>query len=84
MPIRNGQAFFAGSRLLTFPAGTDEQTPNCIGLYVETGGYVKVTTYGGDTDEFLVQDGSYLPGMIVTVFAVPARGTAATGIHALT
>lgn len=86
MGVRNNSGYFVGSRLLDFGSG-DVMPGECIGLYIETGGFVKVDLYtdenGWSTDEFKVPDYFFLPGLIRKVYAVPARGTAATGIHAL-
>lgn len=51
-----------------------------IGLYVETGGTLRVTTAGGGTRSLAVADFSLVP---LAVRRVHATGTTAQGIHAL-
>ncbi|WP_170429797.1 spike base protein, RCAP_Rcc01079 family [Ruegeria arenilitoris] len=55
-------------------------TDVAIGLYVETGGSVVLTTVQGETRTVIVTDFSILP---VGTARVHATGTTATGIHAL-
>lgn len=49
-----------------------------FGLYVETGGVLKVVTAKGRTRQFTVADNSYHP---IAVQKVLATDTTATGIH---
>jgi hypothetical protein len=83
---RNNSVYFTGSKLLDL-SGADVVLDGCIGLYVETGGFVRFDNYstetGWVTDEFKVADGSYIPGMIRKVYVTALRGTIADGIHAL-
>ena len=51
-----------------------------LGLYVETGGSVVITTLRGDDRTVSVPDNFYL---MVGVKRVKATGTTASGIHAL-
>ena len=62
------------------PSDTTDLPDAAIGLYVETGGAVVMTTVRGATRTIQVADFSILP---VGVTRVHATGTTASGIHAL-
>ncbi len=62
------------------PSDTTDLSEVAIGLYVETGGTLAITTVRGETRTVQVADFSILP---VGVTRVHATGTAASGIHAL-
>jgi len=62
------------------PSDTADLDDVAIGLYVETGGVVVITTVRGDIRTVAVADFSILP---VGVSRVHATGTSAAGIHAL-
>ncbi len=68
------------------PVVPDDATDNinggdtAVGLYVETGGAVVITTASGDVRTVQVGDFSTL---IVGVRRVHATGTTATGVHGL-
>jgi hypothetical protein len=62
------------------PSDTTDLAEAAIGLYVETGGAVVMTTIRGETRSVRVTDFSILP---VGVMRVHATGTTASGIHAL-
>lgn len=62
------------------PSDTTDLAEVAIGLYVETGGAVAMTTVCGETRTVQVADFSILP---VGVTRVHATGTTASGIHAL-
>ncbi len=62
------------------PSDTTDLSEVAIGLYVETGGTLAMTTVRGETRTVQVADFSILP---VGVTRVHATGTTASGIHAL-
>ena len=62
------------------PSDTTDLAEVAIGLYIETGGAVAMTTVRGETRTVQVADFSILP---VGVTRVHATGTTASGIHAL-
>ncbi|MFY2822364.1 spike base protein, RCAP_Rcc01079 family [Ruegeria sp. MALMAid1280] len=62
------------------PSDTTDLAEVAIGLYVETGGTLAMTTVRGETRTVQVADFSILP---VGVTRVHASGTTASGIHAL-
>ncbi|WP_254436360.1 spike base protein, RCAP_Rcc01079 family [Ruegeria arenilitoris] len=62
------------------PSDTTDLAEVAIGLYVETGGALEMTTVRGETRTVQVADFSILP---VGVTRVHATGTTASGIHAL-
>ncbi len=62
------------------PSDTTDLADVAIGLYVETGGAVALTTVCGEVRTVHVADFSVLP---VGVTRVHATGTTASGIHAM-
>ncbi|WP_226689899.1 MULTISPECIES: spike base protein, RCAP_Rcc01079 family [Ruegeria] len=62
------------------PSDVADLSDVAIGLYVEAGGAVVMTTVRGETRTVQVTDFSILP---VGVTRVHATGTTASGIHAL-
>ncbi|WP_170761176.1 spike base protein, RCAP_Rcc01079 family [Ruegeria lacuscaerulensis] len=62
------------------PSDTADLADVAIGLYVEAGGTLVVTTVRGDTRSVEVADFSILP---VGISRVHASGTSAGGIHAM-
>ncbi len=62
------------------PSDTVGMANTAIGLYVETGGTVVMTTERGETRTVQVTDFSILP---VGVLRVHSTGTTASGIHAM-
>ena len=62
------------------PSDTDDLTEVAIGLYVETGGTVVMSTVRGETRTVQVTDFAILP---IGVTRVHDTGTTASGIHAL-
>jgi hypothetical protein len=62
------------------PADTTDLPQVAVGLYVETGGALSIVTVAGQTRNISVVDFSIVP---IGVRRVHARGTTASGIHAL-
>ena len=62
------------------PSDSTDLSDVAIGLYVETGGAVTVTTVRGESRTVQVADFSILP---VGATRVLATGTTASGIHAM-
>jgi len=62
------------------PSDSADLANVAIGLYVETGGAVVITTVRGETRTVQMTDFSILP---VGVTRVHATGTSAAGIHAM-
>lgn len=62
------------------PSDSTDLTDVAIGLYVETGGTIVLTTVQGQTRTVQVADFSILP---VGVVRVLSTGTSASGIHAM-
>lgn len=65
------------------PSDTKDILPNCdpgVGLYIETGGNIRVITAKGETRTLAVADYSHHP---LCVSRVLSTGTTATGIHIL-
>lgn len=70
----------ANDALPVTPSDSVDLSHVALGLYVETGGMVRITTEQGETRTLTVADFSILP---IGVRRVHAMGTTASGIHAL-
>jgi len=82
-PFKNRSHALSGPATDAFPVTPDDATdlPHvAIGLYVETGGTVSITSAAGGARQIVVADFSILP---IGTRRVHATGTTATGIHAL-
>ncbi|WP_170384041.1 spike base protein, RCAP_Rcc01079 family [Ruegeria atlantica] len=82
-PFTNRVSSLSGPARDIVPAilsDTMDMADAAIGLYVETGGSVVLTTVQGETRTVQVADFSILP---VGVIRVHSTGTTASGIHAM-
>lgn len=82
-PFKNRSLALSGPATDALPVVPDDATdlPRvAVGLYVETGGTLRLTTVAGETRTIAMADFSILP---LGTTRVHATGTTAAGIHAL-